>query len=330
MIKAYSITNGSLTGTELEATGDVPQNAVWIDMIEPTVDEDSFIEKVSGVSIPTRAEMRDIEESSRLYAENGAIYMTAPVLFAAGTDLPGIAPVTFVLTEQLLITVRYTSPNPFKIYASRAAKPGNELIGASRAPLSVLFGLVETITDRIAELLEDVTGRLDIESQRLTAGFGSKRPMTTGDFRSSLAVIGKEGDFLSKARESLAGIGRLLAFVASAAENEKGKARHRSWLKSLERDVNSLNSHVSFLSDRTVFLLDTVVGMVSVEQNAIIKIFSVAAVIFMPPTLVASIYGMNFEHMPELDWMLGYPMAVGAMVISALIPLLYFRYRRWL
>ena len=101
-------------------------------------------------------------------------------------------------------------------------------------------------------------------------------------------------------------------------------------LESLERDIRSLTDHVAFLSERTIFLLDTVVGLVSVEQSAIIKIFSVVAVVFMPPTLVASIYGMNFRHMPELDWLLGYPWAIGLMVASALLPLLYFRGRGWL
>jgi magnesium transporter len=138
-----------------------------------------------------------------------------------------------------------------------------------------------------------------------------------------------EGDFLSKIRESLIGFGRLLAYLEASPMVVAEEASHVTWLKSLERDVESLNDHVSYLTERTVFLLDTVVGLVSVEQNSIIKIFSVAAVAFMPPTLVASIYGMNFRNMPELDWTLGYPIAIGLMVLAAALPLVYFRKRGW-
>lgn len=330
MIRAFSVSGDTLVESTVAPGSGLPPGAIWIDMIEPTADEDRHVEQLTGVAIPTREEMREIEESSRLYAEGGAIYLTAPVLFAAGTNQPGIAPVTFVLTDTHLITVRYSMPTPFVNYAARASKPGNLLIFDACAPVSILFGLIDAITDRIADILENVTQRLDAESERLITGVSQNRPMSTADFRAGLKLIGKEGEFLSKVRESLAGISRMLVYIQAMALTEKGKSQNRTWLKSLERDVESLGNHVSYLSDRTTFLLDTVIGMVSVEQNAIIKIFSVAAVVFMPPTLVASIYGMNFDYMPELQWMLGYPFAIGLMVVAALLPLLYFRHRGWL
>lgn len=330
MLKVYSVSGDTLVGHDLHVGDPLPDDAIWIDMIEPTAEEDRHLESLTSAVIPTRDEMREIEESSRLFVENEAIYMTAPILHATDSGTPGIAPITFVVTKRHLITVRYTTPHPFASYAGRAAKPGNALIFAACEPLTILFGLLEAITDRLADVLESAAQRLDAESSRLVSGAAEKRPMSTADFRAGLKMIGKEGDFLSRVRESLAGLSRVLLYVQANSLPGKNKTQMHSWLKSLERDVQSLASHVGYLSDRTTFLLDTVVGLVSVEQNAIIKIFSVAAVVFMPPTLVASIYGMNFDHMPELNWLLGYPWAIGLMVVSAILPLAYFRSRGWL
>jgi len=330
MIKTYTIVGDILNAADLAPGAEVPRDAVWIDMLEPTADEDRRVEEHTGISIPTHDEMREIEESSRFYAENGALYLTAPILFATESGSPGIAPITFIIARDQLITVRYSTPQPFTFYSTRAAKTGNNLVFSACDPLTILLGLIEAITDRLADILENVAQRLDAESTRLIAGSSEKKPMSTRDFRSGLRLIGKEGDFLSKVRESLAGIARLLLYVQANTKVEKAKVQNKAWLKSLERDVQSLTGHVAYLSERTIFLLDTVVGLVSVEQNAIIKIFSVAAVVFMPPTLVASIYGMNFAHMPELEWMLGYPGAIGLMIIAAVIPLFYFRAKGWL
>ncbi|NGN44940.1 magnesium transporter CorA family protein [Mesorhizobium sp. CGMCC 1.15528] len=330
MIRAYSVNDHTLVCTPLPSGAALPANTIWIDMFEPTVEEDAHVETLAGLSIPTRDEMRNIEDSSRLYSENHALYLTVPILFAAGTDTPGIAPITFVATKEHLVTVRYTEPLPFTLYAARSAKPGNDLVFPKCDPLTIFFGLIESVTDRIAELLENVVQRLDAESTRLISGSSDKRPMSTKDFRLALKLIAKEGDFLSKIRESLSGFGRLLAYLQSSPAVTTDRPSHSTWLKSLERDVQSLSDHVSYLAERTVFLLDTVVGLVSVEQNGIIKVLSLAAVVFMPPTLVASIYGMNFSHMPELAWLLGYPWAIGMMIIAAILPLVYFRTRGWL
>ncbi|MGD9915615.1 MAG: magnesium transporter CorA family protein [Rhizobiaceae bacterium] len=330
MIQAYSVSDHVLASTTLSIGAPMPANTIWLDMFEPTQEEDRYVESLAGVAIPTRDEMRDIEDSSRLYSESGALYLTAPVLYAAGKDTAGIAPVTFVVTRKHMITVRYSKPQPFTLYPTRAGKPGNDLVFGACDPFTILFGLIESITDRVAEHLENVSQRLDAESSRLITGSANRKPMSTKDFRAGLKLIGKEGDFLSKIRESLSGFGRLLAYLEASPMVVADDASHTTWLKSLERDVESLNDHVAYLSERSVFLLDTVVGLVSVEQNAIIKIFSVAAVVFMPPTLVASVYGMNFKHMPELAWVFGYPFAIGLMILFAVLPLLYFRSKGWL
>ncbi|MFN3549942.1 MAG: magnesium transporter CorA family protein [Mesorhizobium sp.] len=330
MLKAYAVANNVLVPREPLDGGSLPAGLVWIDMIEPTPEEDRRVEALIGAPIPTRDEMVEIEESSRFYAEGGALYLTAPVIHASDTGTPGIAPVTFILANGVLLTVRYTAPKPFGLFASNAGKPGNNLVTDACGPMTILLGLIEAITDRLADMLESASQRLDAESDRLIAGASKGRPMSTDEFRDGLKLIGKEGEFLSKVRESLGGIARLLLYVQANGKVDKAKSQTRAWLKSLQRDTQSLTEHVTYLSERTIFLLDTVVGLVSVEQNAIIKIFSVAAVVFMPPTLVASIYGMNFKHMPELEWLLGYPFAIVLMIVAAVVPLLFFRKKGWL
>ncbi|GGB08615.1 magnesium transport protein CorA [Brucella endophytica] len=330
MIRIYCLDTDHLILVEEEAGSSLPINAVWIDLLNPTPDEEKTVETWIGADIPTHADMVDIAESSRFYMENGAQYLTAPILYTVGKDHRKTAPISFVLSGKLLVTARYSEPRAFGLYIERAMKPGNGLIDAKCSGLAILLGLLEAATDRLADILEAVSEKIEEESQSIFHIRAHERPMTNKDFRLLLTHIGGQGAFLSKVRESLAGIGRLLVYVttnlpASGADKDK-----RAWIKSLERDAQSLENYVDFLSNKINFLLDTVVGLISVEQNAIIKIFSVAAVGFMPPTLIASIYGMNFHFMPELKETWGYPMALILMVISAILPLVYFRKKGWL
>jgi magnesium transporter len=306
----------------------LPKNAVWIDLVNPTADEDRQMEAMLGIGIPTRDDMKEIEESSRIYIEDGAHYLTAPLVHASHAEKPGLSPVTFILHGERLITVRYAEPRAFHHFALRIAKQGNEYGGKKPNGRILLAGLLESITDRIADLLEDVAGHLDAEAGRLFAD--TKSPISTPQFRSAMKLLGTEGAFLSKVGESLQGLSRINNYVEGQAGWMKSSGDLKERLLVLERDIQSLKQHADFLSNKITMLLDTVVGLVSVEQNAIIKIFSVAAVGFMPPTLVASIYGMNFKFMPELEWTLGYPMALILMVMSALLPLLFFRFKGWL
>ncbi|PYE85308.1 magnesium transporter CorA family protein [Phyllobacterium leguminum] len=329
MIKIYCLDSDHLILVQEEAGSSLPANSVWIDLIDPTAEEEKAVEKWIGVNIPTRADMVEIEESSRFYMENGVQYLTAPILYTVGTEQRMTAPISFVLAGKLLVTVRYTEPKAFAIYIERAMKPGNGLVGAKCSGLSVLLGLVEAATDRLADILEAVSEKIETESQSIFHLRAHERPMTNKDFRLLLTHIGRQGAFLSKVRESLAGISRLLVYVTANMPSGAGKDK-ADWIKSLGRDTVSLENYVDFLSNKINFLLDTVVGLISVEQNAIIKIFSVAAVGFMPPTLIASIYGMNFHFMPELKEIWGYPLALLLMVVSALLPLVYFRKKGWL
>ncbi|ATU92396.1 magnesium transporter CorA family protein [Phyllobacterium zundukense] len=329
MIYVYTLEDDYLMPSAALAGAELPPNAVWIDLINPTHEEDLQTENWTKAAIPTHEDMIEIEESSRFYAENGAQYLTASILHSTETKHHGIAPVSFILVGKLLVTVRYTEPKAFSVFISRATKPGNGLISPKCSGITILLGLIEAVTDRIADILEGVAGEIDVNSHAIFRRSENDKPMTTKNFRDSLNNIGIQGAFLSKIRESIAGVSRLLVYTA-AIPDENVKKDARAWIKSLERDTQSLSTYVDFLSNKVTFLLDTVVGLISIEQNAIIKIFSVAAVAFMPPTLVASIYGMNFHFMPELDEIWGYPMAIALMIASAVIPLLIFRKKGWL
>ncbi|PSH70600.1 magnesium transporter CorA [Phyllobacterium brassicacearum] len=330
MILVYTLENDYLMASGALPGAELPANAVWVDLVNPTREEDLQTENWTKATIPTHEDMVEIEESSRFYAENGAQYLTASILHSTDQKHQGIAPVTFILTGQLLVTVRYTEPKAFNLFINRVTKPGNGIITGKCTGVTILLGLIEAVTDRIADILENAAGEIDVHSHAIFRRSENDRPMTTKNFRDSLTRIGGQGAFLSKVRESIAGVSRLLVYMAAMTEQNVNKKETRAWIKSLERDTQSLGAYVDFLSNKITFLLDTVVGLISIEQNAIIKIFSVAAVAFMPPTLVASIYGMNFEFMPELKETWGYPMAIGVMVASAIIPLLIFRKKGWL
>ena len=326
MILAHYVKHPGFLPVPINPGESVPADAIWLDLVHPTPDEDQRVEKLTGKSIPTREEMAEIEESSRFYSEDGALYLTMPVLHGAATPEPALDPIVFILAGNRLISVRYSEPSPFKHFRARISK--QDVPPADG--LDVLVGLCESITDRIADLLENIAMRLDTESRRLFAQKGAKSQSASPVFRDALRLIGAEGEFLSMVRESLSGLARLLVFLKMNNKNAVKRAKIARAIDGIERDVQSLTAHSGYLSERTVFLLDAVVGLVSVEQNAIIKIFSVAAVVFMPPTLVASVYGMNFRHMPELEWLAGYPFAIGMMILAAVLPLAFFRYKGWL
>lgn len=330
MIKYYTLVGDRLENYELAQGERLPDNIIWVDLISPGISEDKIVEHLTGIAIPTHDDMAEIEESNRFYTENGAQYLTVPILHMVDQDHRELAPITFIIHRKMLITVRYSDPKSISSYLSRAMKPANGLITAKANGHAVMLGILEATTNRLADILESVSGKIDAASHSIYRRPANVRPMSTADFRHILTQIGAQGSFLSRVRESLAGLGRMLVYLTANLSETTGKKDSRAQIKSLERDVQSLTNYVDFLSNKVTFLLDTIVGLISIEQNAIIKIFSVAAVGFMPPTLVASIYGMNFSFMPELNSPWGYPMALALMVASALIPLYFFRRKGWL
>jgi magnesium transporter len=303
----------------------VPEGAVWFDLVKPTVEEDRLVEGALGIAVPTREEMQEIEVSSRLYVENGARYMTATLMFNLDTATPQTTPVTFILAGHKLVTVRYEEPKPFTIVGNKLARQCPQSVTGE----TIMMEMLEAIIDRLADVLERTAFEIDRISHDIFEPEGRRREVSR-TYRFILRGIGKKGDLTSKIRESLVSIGRLLLYVSTEADTTKWQKDVRQQIKSMQRDVASLSDHASYLGNKITFLLDAMIGVMSVEQNNIIKIFSVAAVVFMPPTLVASIYGMNFKNMPELDWYLGYPWAIGLMIMAAILPYLFFKWKKWL
>ena len=324
MLTVYDAVQGVLVKREAPAA---MNGAVWIDLMNPTKNEDLRVEQALSISVPTREEMSEIEASSRLYVEGGGYYMTALVLHQPDMqgEPPLATPVTFVLAGSRLVTVRYAEPRAFPIFVSRAQKKD----AACMTGAAVLVGLLEAIIDREADRVERIQGEVDKLSQTIFGSKGGERTRSRR-FDVNIRTIGREGELTSRSRESLLTLDRLLTFLAHAMGERSDEKALRARVKTAGRDVQSLADHVGYLSTKITFLLDATLGMINNEQNTIIKIFSVLAVALMPPTLVGTIYGMNFKHIPELEWLWGYPFALLLMVISALLPWIYFKRKGWL
>ena len=323
MLSVYVPKGNTLERKPVESTGEIPEGAVWLDLVTPNQGEDKLVERAVGIAVPTREEMQEIEITSRLYVENGARYMTATLMCQSETDAPMITAVTFILAGHRLITVRYDEPRPFMIVGIKLGRACSPTINGE----TVMMELLDAVIDRAADILERISANVDQVSHDIFEPADSLRSRSYNDI---LRTIGRKGDLTSKVRESLVSIGRLLLYLANEADSMKWAKDQRSLLKGMQRDVQSLSDHASYLSNKIQFLLDAMLGVVSLEQNNIIKIFSVMAVVLMPPTLIASIYGMNFKSMPELEWHLGYPLAVGLMMVAAALPYLYFKWKKWL
>ncbi len=325
MLSVYVPQGNCLERREVAAGGTLPENGIWFDLVTPTIAEDKLLERHLGIAVPTREEMLEIEVTSRLYVENGARYMTATMMCQSDTDTPKTTAVTFILSGHRLVTVRYDDPKPFTIVGNKLCRtsPG----GATGE--TVLMELLDAVVDRAADILEKIGMDVDQVSHDIfepeQSGTSSAR-----NYRNILKAIGRKGDLTSKVRESLVSIGRLLLYLANEADSMKWAKDARGELRGMQRDVHSLSDHAAYLSNKITFLLDAMLGVVNLEQNNIIKLFSVVAVVFMPPTLIASIYGMNFEIMPELKWQYGYVVALVLMVAAAIGPLAYFKWKKWL
>ena len=330
MIRAYIRHGMRVVEHPLDSESPLPEGTVWIDLLRPNEQERAHIGAQLGIELPTLEEMKEIEASSQLYTEGDAVYMTAPVIARADTPYPETGELTFVLTPRYMVTLRWADPRSVATFAARTVRQPELLAG----PEDALLGILDAVIDRAADVLELVGGRIDglsrrVFDDRLNAAGERRRRRDSGDLQDVLRGIGRAGDLTHKVRDCLAGLDRLVAFLNSVSVGRLNKEQ-KTALKTLNRDLRSLTEHAAFLAQETSFLLDATLGLINIEQNAIIKIFSVVAVIFMPPTLVASVYGMNFHHMPELDWPFGYYWALGLMVTSAILPLWFFRRRGWL
>jgi magnesium transporter len=299
---------------------------VWIDLLDPTDSEIELVESSTGLRVPTRSALAEIESTSRNYQEGGAIYLSSPLIARASSLEGALTPVGFVLAPRMLITVRFEPLVAFDEVAAQAA-PTRAL-----AADELFVSLLEHIVDKGADLLEHAGLELDRLSY---AAFHSDRVRTgqlneaNTKLREALRSVGRMADRTSQIRDSLLGLGRITGYVVeTGCHGMHDDLRLR--LSAVRADVASLNDYQSHLANKIQFLLDATLGFISIEQNDIVKVLTVASIVGVPPVLVAGIYGMNFKIMPEYNWAYGYPYSLVLMLLSAVIPLIWFKWRGWI
>ena len=302
-------------------------DAIWIDLSCPAEAEEDAVEAALGIDIPTREDMQEIEVSSRIYREAGALFLTAQVVASHDGRDTEIGPVTFVVLPKRLVTIHYHHPGSMKYFADWAARHDTSLSSG----LAVLLALNEAVVDRLADILEGEARKHDALSKAI---FAAHRPAGRAEtLPVVLQRIGRAEDLNGKVNESLGTLVRLVSYLMAAVD-PSGKpvlgVAEKATAHVLLEDIRSLREVAGVQAEKVRFLLDATLGVINIRQSDVIKIFSVVAFVFLPPTLIASIYGMNFKHMPELEWPWGYPMALGLMVVSALVPYLLFRWKKWL
>ena len=301
-------------------------DAVWIDLVDPTDGERSMAEKATGLRVPARADLVEIETSSRLSTERGALYLSSPAHVLDADGVSQSTPLGFVLSGKVLMTVRYADLSVFAPFAERLAAQG-----ARPGSVATFLGLLEAIVDRLADVLEHIGAELDAISRRVFRPDvkGARASTTDMQLRATLRTIGRAGDRLSNLRDSLLGVQRIVQYTTETAAPWI-PAEERPRLVTLLRDITSLAEYDTQLSNKVQFVLDATLGFISMEQNNSIKVLTVVSVVGVPPTLVASIYGMNFKGMPELQWEHGYLYGLSVIVASAILPLIWFRKRGWI
>jgi magnesium transporter len=323
MLRAYG---PDCDGSVITDAGRIPPSATWIDLEEPTREEEQLVERSLGFAVPTREDMVEIEPSSRLFERDGALVMTLSVLFGVQEGHPQSEPISFLLKGSKLVTVRYVTPKPWLAF-SREARSNVSLVKDATTALTRLF---DAIVDRLADELEDAAAEIERLSHE-TFHTGEGERIATKQLEAVLRRIGQVQTLIAKIRVTAVSTARALSFLA-ASDRLHGPecARTRDLIASLSTDVTALIDHSAFQSSQLTFLLDASLGLISIEQNAAMKLFSWVAIIFLPPTLIAGIFGMNFHYMPELDERWGYPMSLGLMILSAVLPLLFLKRKGWI
>ena len=309
-------------------SGGIPPAATWIDLEEPTQEEEDLVEKTIGLNVPTQDEMDEIEPSSRLFERDGALYMTLSALRGVVEGQPTTTPISFVLAGNRLVTIRYATPKPVLAFADHVHREPE----LARDALTVLVRLLDAIIDRLADELENSGTEIEAISNQIFHKNTNERRIPAARLTALLTRIGRAQSLLTKIRYTAVSTNRLLSFLSGSSRihADADVAVERNHVTSLSTDVSSLIDHSSFLGDNLTFLLDASLGLISVEQNAAMKLFSWAALVFLPPTLIAGVFGMNFKYMPELESPHGYPFSLALMLASAVLPLWYFRRRGWI
>lgn len=297
-----------------------------MDLLSPSDEEKTLVEAGAQVRIPSLEALSEIEASSRLAVEQGTLYLSLPAVAQGQTPDAHLSPVGFVLTQKILVTIRFEAFPTFDIVAERVSR--NE---AMHSPVAVFMALLETMVDRGADVLERLGAELDKVSRSVFRGDPSRSKhiaRSNTALRRALTSVGNTGDRLTLTRDALLGVGRIAPFVLSLREGWI-VPEFEPRLEAVIKDVASLNDYEGHLSNKVQFLLDAILGLISIQQNDIFKVLTIASVVGIPPTLIAGIYGMNFKYMPELNWVAGYPFGLAMIALSAIIPVLWFKWRGW-
>jgi magnesium transporter len=323
MLRVFQSKAACLAETDWRS-GPLPADTSWADLCDPTPEEAKAVEEAFKIVLPTREEMQEIEASSRLYVEDNATFMIATIVSGTETDAPESNAVAFILIGGHLITVRHSSPKSFESFPLRAAKQPGLWESGER----ILVGLLEAIVDRTADILERVSFDLDTLSRQIFTARSRHAPLDGGDFQSTLFQLGRKNDLVARVRESLVSFNRMVTFLTPATDVLASKDL-KGHVKILSRDINSLSDHATYLSNKIQFQLDATLGLISIEQNKIIKVLAIAGTVLGPPALLTSLWGMNFHFMPELNWKFGYIFALLLIVLSGALPLAYLKWRHW-
>jgi len=324
MLNVFTLTNGRLFQEEIDSlAGLADVKPVWVDLESPTSDEKAWISERFGVNIPSDAVDDDLEESARFYEEdNGELHIRSDFLIDAG-DGPDAEParnvrVAFILVRNVLFTIHGEDLPVFRLLRLRARRTPALIEDAK----DVLLKLYDADAEYSADALEGIYDKLEKVSARVL-----KDEVNDSVAAEALAAIAREEDLNGRIRRNMMDTRRALSFMM---RSRMLSAEQFEEARQILRDIDSLDSHTAFLFDKINFLMDTIVGFININQNKVIKIFSVVGVAMLPPTLIASIYGMNFKIMPELDWAAGYPFALALMAASVAAPFIYFRRKGWL
>jgi magnesium transporter len=298
---------------------------VWIDLLQPTPDERERIASEYGLRVPSREALREIESSSRMRAEGQVLTLSMPLTVPEERSDPLPAPFGFILSPSLLVTVRFTDLHGFNDLRARLSKSDTPIDSTA-----AFAALIETMVDYRADLLEGLSAQVGAVSKRVFAQHvpRTRRAVLDGALRGMLAEVGAAGERLSEIRESLLGLQRIVGFASEMA-HEWIRAEIRARLATAQRDLASLSDYETHLSGKTHFLLDAILGFINTDQNNIFKVLTIVSVVGIPPTLIASMYGMNFHNMPELSWRYGYQFGLALILVSTIVPIVWFKWRGW-
>ncbi len=320
MINVFVLQNGRLNQIPIDSREDLASvTPVWLDLTDPSDEERDWVSGIFGVRLPDEDEVKDIEASARYYeADNGDLHLRSDFLLEEDEGESRVVTVAFILARNMLFSMHSDDLPVFRLVRMRArSRPGS--IGDFK---DVLLDLYSTDVEYSADALEGIYQNLDEVSRSVL-----QKDFSDQDAAASLNAMAREEDLNGRIRRNMMDTRRAVSFMMRGrllSPDQFDDARQ------ILRDIESLDGHTAFLFDKINFLMDATVGFININQNKIIKIFSVASVAFLPPTLIASIYGMNFRILPELDWSFGYPFAIALMIASAITPFWYFRRRGWL